>query len=134
MGWRWMAVVACVATSAAASAAVLCKTRAAMARVHAATSRRAACSTSGLRGAFALYLLAALVWPCRAVAMPFAYVANSASNTVSVLDTATNTVTATVQVGTNPYAGPYAVAVSHDGTRAYVTTDQGLPLIQRAQA
>jgi len=30
------------------------------------------------------------------------YVANYGSNTVSVIDTATNTVTSTVNVGTNP--------------------------------
>jgi len=32
-----------------------------------------------------------------------AYVANSDYNTVSVIDTATNTVTATVNVGSSPY-------------------------------
>ena len=36
---------------------------------------------------------------------------------MSVIDTATNTVTATITVG----AGPVGVAVSPDGTRAYVT-------------
>ena len=34
MGWRWMAVVACVAMSAAASAAVLCRTRSATVKVR----------------------------------------------------------------------------------------------------
>jgi YVTN family beta-propeller protein len=51
-----------------------------------------------------------------AEAQPFAYVANGSSNTVSVIDTATNTVTATVAVG----AAPFAVAVTPDGTHAYV--------------
>ncbi len=46
-----------------------------------------------------------------------AYVVNSVSNTVSVIDTATNTVTGTIPVG----ALPVGVAVSPDGTRAYVT-------------
>ncbi|WP_186319210.1 IPT/TIG domain-containing protein [Streptomyces sp. SAJ15] len=46
-----------------------------------------------------------------------AYVANSGSGTVSVIDTAADTVTATVTVGT----GPWGVAVHPDGTRAYVT-------------
>ncbi|MFD5430138.1 YncE family protein, partial [Streptomyces sp. NPDC127084] len=46
----------------------------------------------------------------------YAYVANSESNTVSVIDTATNTVSATIDVG----SFPIGVAVSPDGTRAYV--------------
>jgi YVTN family beta-propeller protein len=50
-------------------------------------------------------------------AQTFAYVANFRSNTVSVIDTASNTVTATVRVGTNPFA----VAITPDGIRAYVT-------------
>jgi|SRR6516225_4903775 YVTN family beta-propeller protein len=45
-----------------------------------------------------------------------AYVANLRSNTVSVLNTATNTVTATIPVGSSPLG----VAVSPDGTRVYV--------------
>jgi YVTN family beta-propeller protein len=52
-------------------------------------------------------------------ARPLAYVANQGSGTVSVIDTAINPpqVVATVPVGTNP-AG---VAVTPDGTHAYVT-------------
>ncbi|MDO8681823.1 MAG: hypothetical protein Q7R30_25210, partial [Acidobacteriota bacterium] len=49
-------------------------------------------------------------------AAPFAYIPNYGSNTVSVIDTATNTVVATVAVGTNPWG----VAVNPAGTRAYV--------------
>ena len=49
-------------------------------------------------------------------AAPFAYISNFSANTVSVIDTATNTVTATVAVGT----GPEGVAVSPDGARVYV--------------
>ena len=45
------------------------------------------------------------------------YVTNSNSNTVSVIDTATNTVTDTVNVGTTPYG----VVVSPMGTKVYVT-------------
>src|SRR5256886_13710269 len=45
-----------------------------------------------------------------------AYVTNESSNTVSVIDTATNTVVATIPVG----AVPAAVAITPDGTRAYV--------------
>jgi YVTN family beta-propeller protein len=37
-----------------------------------------------------------------AEAQPFAYVANSGDNTVSVIDTATNTVVATLAVGSDP--------------------------------
>ena len=46
-----------------------------------------------------------------------AYVTNSQDNTVSVIDTATNTVVATIPVG----AVPVGVAITPDGTRAYVT-------------
>ncbi|TVL91300.1 IPT/TIG domain-containing protein [Streptomyces sp. SAJ15] len=46
-----------------------------------------------------------------------AYVTNSGGDTVSVIDTATNTVTGTVTVG----AAPWGVAIHPDGTRAYVT-------------
>ncbi len=50
-------------------------------------------------------------------AAPFAYITNSGDNTVSVIDTATNTVTATV-TGLN---NSYGVAVAPDGTKVYVT-------------
>jgi YVTN family beta-propeller protein len=56
-----------------------------------------------------------------AAAAPFAYVANFLSGTVSVIDTATNTVV----VGTGPdsavIGGPTAIAVTPDGKHAYVT-------------
>jgi YVTN family beta-propeller protein len=45
-----------------------------------------------------------------------AYVTNRDSNTVSVIDTATNTVTATIPVG----GGPIGVAVTSDGSKVYV--------------
>jgi YVTN family beta-propeller protein/autotransporter-associated beta strand protein len=47
------------------------------------------------------------------------YVTNSNSNTVSLINTANNTVVATINVGANPLG----VAVSPDGTRAYVTNN-----------
>ncbi|MBU6159395.1 MAG: beta-propeller fold lactonase family protein [Bacteroidetes bacterium] len=47
---------------------------------------------------------------------PQAYVANSNDNTVSVINTATNLVTATVAVGTNPVG----VSISPDGKKVYV--------------
>ncbi|MGW6413079.1 YVTN family beta-propeller repeat protein [Streptomyces vinaceus] len=55
-----------------------------------------------------------------AAALPpgtYTFTANFASDTVSVIDTATDTVTATIPVGD----GPFGVAVNVDGTRAYVT-------------
>ncbi len=50
-------------------------------------------------------------------AQPFAYVANQYSAAVSVIDTATNSVVATIPVGNDPVE----VAITPDGTRAYVT-------------
>ena len=46
-----------------------------------------------------------------------AYVTNRGAGTVSVIDTATNTVTATIKVGTNPSD----IAITPDGTLAFVT-------------
>ena len=42
--------------------------------------------------------------PVLALSAPFAYISNSGSNTVSVIDTASNKVSATISVGTNPWA------------------------------
>src|SRR5688572_17995048 len=53
-------------------------------------------------------------------AEPFAYVTNGDSDNVSVIDTATNTVTTTVAVGT----GPDGVAITPDGAFAYVTNQR----------
>jgi len=47
----------------------------------------------------------------------YAYITNYDDQTVSVIDTVTNTVTDTVPVGRDPYG----IAVSPDGTKAYVT-------------
>src|SRR5439155_22307558 len=52
---------------------------------------------------------------------PFAYITNLSSDSVSVIDTATNTVVATVAVGN----APTGVAVNPGGTRAYVTNQIG---------
>ncbi len=70
-----------------------------------------------LIGILGIVVLALLMLVSIAGAETFAYIANSGSNTVSVIDTATNTVTATVPVGLQPYG----VAVSLDGTKVYVT-------------
>ena len=48
---------------------------------------------------------------------PYAYIANSGDNTVSVIDTATNNVTAIIPVGNSPRG----VAVTPDGKKVYVT-------------
>jgi YVTN family beta-propeller protein len=53
-----------------------------------------------------------------AQAAPFAYVTNGSDDTVSVIDTATNTVVATVAVE----EGARGVAVSPDGARVYVVS------------
>ncbi len=47
-----------------------------------------------------------------------AYIANSGNHTISVMDTATNTITATITLPTG--AVPYSIAITPDGTRAYV--------------
>ncbi len=63
-----------------------------------------------------------------AEAAPFAYVANANSNNVSVIDTATNSVVATVPLGFSP-AG---VAVTPDGKHVYVTDSAGVAVIDTA--
>jgi len=75
--------------------------------------------TSGwlwLRVACLVSLLAMVLLAIPARAQTFAYVTNVFSNTVSVIDTASNTVVATVAVG----SGPIGVAITPDGARAYV--------------
>ncbi|MDD3041086.1 PGF-pre-PGF domain-containing protein [Bacteroides sp.] len=47
---------------------------------------------------------------------PFAYITNAKSNKVSVIDTTTNNIIATINVGSDPWG----VAVSSDGTKAYI--------------
>ena len=68
--------------------------------------------THKAKACFATLVLAAFP----ALAEPFAYVADAGSNSVSVIDTATNTVVATVPVGN----APAGVAITPNGTRAYV--------------
>jgi YVTN family beta-propeller protein len=48
-----------------------------------------------------------------------AYITNHSDGTVSVIDTGTNTVIATIVVGINPYG----VAVTLDGTKVYVANE-----------
>jgi YVTN family beta-propeller protein len=65
---------------------------------------------------FSLIVLLTLTVCLNSRAAPFAYITNSGSNTVSVIDTATNKVTATIPVG----SGPAGVAGYHAGNRVYV--------------
>ncbi len=65
-----------------------------------------------------VFLLGMALFAIPAQAQTFAYVTNIFANTVSVIDTASNTVVATVAALGN---GPLAVAITPDGTRAYVT-------------
>jgi YVTN family beta-propeller protein len=67
-------------------------------------------------GLFSLRSIAAwLAAPAPVLALN-AYITDGGDNTVSVIDTSTNTVVATVAVGANPRG----VAVSPDGTKVYV--------------
>jgi YVTN family beta-propeller protein len=73
---------------------------------------------SGRRRSLVLALLAMqLAWSAPSQAAPFGYVVNHGDSTVTVVDTATNAVVATVTVGNQPLAA----AVHPAGNRAYVT-------------
>lgn len=71
-------------------------------------------------GLFGFTLSSSLIY-----AQPYAYVANSSSNSISVINTATNAVTATI-----PVTSPKRVAISPDGTRAYATGDNSVSVIE----
>ena len=76
----------------------------------------------GFMALFAIVLATGLALAASpAEAAPFLYVTNFSDNTVSVIDTATNTVVATVAVGN----GPEGVAVTPDGTKVYVANTTG---------
>lgn len=62
--------------------------------------------------------LAALLLPSAVVGAPIAYVANSLSGTVSVIDTAVNAVVATIPLG----ATPRKLAITPDGRFVYCAT------------
>jgi len=68
---------------------------------------------NGMAAIIAALVMIVMAGPGRA---QNAYISNMADNTVSVIDTATNSVTATIPVG----AQPFAVAVPQHGGRAYV--------------
>src|ERR1700683_1505320 len=65
-------------------------------------------------------LMAMVLLATPADAAPFAYVANTSANSISVIDCATNTVTATIPVGQSPGI----IALTPDGMFAYVTNSQ----------
>ncbi len=67
---------------------------------------------------FLAFSLLTAAFTCTSVhAQSVAYVVNSGSNNVSVIDTGSNTVTTSIPVG----QGPSGVVLSPDGARAYVT-------------
>ncbi len=70
---------------------------------------------------FLAIMLTVSLFGASAWAAPFAYITNSVSNTVSVIDTSSNTVVATVFVGIYPWG----VAVNPSGTRVYVANEDG---------
>jgi YVTN family beta-propeller protein len=75
----------------------------------------------GFMALFAIVLAMGLALAaCPAEAAPFLYVTNVNDNTVSVIDTATNTVVGLpIAVG----SGPIGVAVTPDGTKVYVANN-----------
>src|SRR5659263_88142 len=81
-----------------------------------------------LRIAIGILVLASLLLVNSVSAAPYAYVTNYGSNTVSVIDMATNTVTATINAG----GYPDGVAVNPAGTKVYVTYSNGTSVIDTA--
>src|SRR6266404_3812048 len=73
-----------------------------------------------LRGSGLLAIACVLGWRGGAFAQPFAYVTNKHSNAVSVIDTRTNLVVATIPVGQSPSD----VAVTPDGGLVYVANGE----------
>ena len=67
--------------------------------------------------AICLWVLLFISSAITAHAQARAYVTNSCNGTVSVVDTDTNTIVATIPVGINPLG----VAITPDGTRVYVS-------------
>jgi len=52
-------------------------------------------------------------------AVPFVYITNAGSNTVSIINTSTNKITAMVNLESPHF--PLEVAITPDGTKVYVT-------------
>jgi YVTN family beta-propeller protein len=73
--------------------------------------------------AIAAFLVAGLLGAAQSLAQN-AYITNASSDTVSVIDTTTNAVSATIPVGFFPVGGePFGVAVSPDGREVYLTNN-----------
>ena len=68
-----------------------------------------------------VFLAALLFGASQVAAQPYAYVSNSISNDVDVIDNVTQTVVTTIPVG----PGAWGVAASPDGTRVYVPNPGG---------
>jgi YVTN family beta-propeller protein len=73
-----------------------------------------------------LLLVTTIIVPGDANAQPFAYIPISGSDSVSIIDTATNIVVGTTQVGGSAFGGglsvlPDGVAITPDANRVYVT-------------
>src|SRR5215470_15851216 len=62
------------------------------------------------------WLLAVALLPLPAAAQPFLYVANQTANTIQVINTRDNSVSNSIPTGFSPAS----VAISPDGTRAFV--------------
>jgi len=62
----------------------------------------------------ALVLIVSLIFTASVFAQPFAYVTNSLSDSVSVIDTRSNTAVALIPVG----SGPAGIAITPDCIRA----------------
>ena len=76
-----------------------------------------------MRKSFVLFLVLSVIYitASDSYSEPFAYITNSMASTVSVIDTATNIVTATIPVGLYPWG----VAVNPSGTKVYVANNYG---------
>jgi YVTN family beta-propeller protein len=72
-----------------------------------------------IRTAIALGILSSVMYPTASLAAPFAYVPNTYSSNLSVIDVATEGVVATVPLGNRPAA----VAATPSGRRVYVVAD-----------
>jgi len=82
----------------------------------------------GKRRGAGLFLVA-VCWAATAAAAPFVYVTDAIDDTVSVIDTATDTVTATVPVGDISGVAIDPLAVSPDGRRVYVALLDGIAVL-----
>ena len=80
-----------------------------------------ACRGHTITKALGITAISILILVGVAGASPFAYITNYDSNNISVIDTATNKVIGTVNVG----SFPLGIAVNPDGKKVYVTNSGG---------